>query len=284
MKKAWMIGLIAVLHVVVVGSLLLQGCGTTRPPASEVKEPPMVMPPVAEPVLPPVVEPPPKVVLPPVEVPTKVYTVQSGDSLSYIAKRFNVSTRDIVKMNKISNPNKIVVGTKLTLPGYVDLNAPAPRRPARKVSAAPKAAPKAVVAAGGEYVVKSGDTLGHIAVRNGTTVKAIKQLNSLTSDSLKIGQKLALPKGGAAPAEAAPVEGTPEGEAAVAAEGVPAATDAAVLESKPGELLHVVEANQPLDAIAMMYGVPVEELMKVNNLSSPDVKVGQTLKIPPPVE
>ncbi len=282
MKKAWMIGLIAVLHVVVVGSLLLQGCGTTRPRPVEVKEPPVVMPPVAEPVLPPVVEPPPRVELPPVEVPTKVYTVQSGDSLSYIAKRFNVSTRDIMKLNKISNPNKITVGKKLTLPGYVDLNAPAPRRPARKVSSAPKAAPKAVVAAGGEYVVKSGDTLGHIAVRNGTTVKAIKQLNNLASDSLKIGQKLALPKGGAAPAEAVPGEVAPEADVAVA-ESAPVA-DAAVLESKPGELLHVVEANQPLDAIAMMYGVPVEELMKLNNLSSPDVKVGQTLKIPPPVE
>ncbi len=107
-------------------------------------------------------------------------------------------------------------------------------------------------------------------------------MNNLASDSLKIGQKLALPKGGAAPAEAVPGEVAPEADVAVA-ESAPVA-DAAVLESKPGELLHVVEANQPLDAIAMMYGVPVEELMKLNNLSSPDVKVGQTLKIPPPVE
>ncbi len=280
MKKAWMIGVIAVLHVLVVGTLLIQGCGTTRPQPVEAKEPPVVMPPVAEPVVPPVVEPTPKVVLPPVEVPTKVYTVKNGDSLSFIAQRFNVSVRDIVKMNKISNPNKVTVGTKLTLPGYVDLNAPEPRRPVRKVSAAPKAVK---VAAGGEYVVKSGDTLGHIAVRSGTTVKAIKQLNNLTGDALKVGQKLALPKGSAAPG--APAEAAPAGEAAVAeaAPAVPSA-DAALLEAKPGELLHVVEANQALDAIAMMYGVRVEELIKLNNLASPDVKVGQTLKIPPPVE
>lgn len=283
MKKAWAVGVVAVVHVVVLGCLLMQGCGTTRPQPAAQTEPPVVMPPAAEaPVLPPVVEPA-KVELPPVEVPTKVYTVKSGDSLSIIAQRFNVSTRDIIKMNKISNPNKIVVGAKLTLPGYVDLNAKEPVRKPRKVST-PKVAKKATapVAAGGEYVVKAGDTLGHIAAKAGTTSKEIKQLNNLTSDSLKIGQKLVLPKaGGPAPAaEAAPV-----GDEPVVGGAAPApAPDAAVLEAKPGELLHVVEPNQQLEAIALMYGVRVEELVRLNNLTSPDVKVGQTLKIPPPVE
>ena len=48
--------------------------------------------------------------------------------------------------------------------------------------------------------------------------------------------------------------------------------------------MHVVEPNQDLNSIAMMYGVRVEDMMRVNNLATPDVKVGQTLKIPPPVE
>jgi LysM repeat protein len=280
-KKAWAISLIAVLHVVVVGSLLIQGCGTTRPAVPT--EPAVVMPPAIEaPVLPPVMEPP-KVELPPVEVPKKVYTVKSGDSLSLIGQRFNVSTRDIIKMNKISNPNKVVVGTKLTLPGYVDLNAKEPVRKPRKVNvvkAVKKLAP--VVAGAGEYVVKPGDTLGHIAARNGTSSKAIKQLNNLTSDALRVGQKLALPKGGEA---VAPVgEGAPMGEGSAVTTEAPVVADAAVLEAKPGELLHVVEPNQQLDAIAMIYGVRVEELISLNNLASPDVKAGQTLKIPPPVE
>ncbi len=280
MKKAWAFGLIAVLHVVVIGSLLIQGCGTTRPAA---QTEPAVMPPVMEPAVAPAVVEPEKVELPPVEVPTKVYTVKAGDSLSYIAQRFNVSTRDIIKMNKISNPNKIVIGTKLTLPGYVDLNAKEPVRKTRKTVAKPTKKSAPVAAGGGEYVVKSGDTLGHIAARSGTTSKAIKQLNNLTSDSLRVGQKLALPKGGEVVAPAA--EGAPADEASVAvAEAAVPVADAAVVESKPGELLHVVEPNQQLDAIAMIYGVRVEELIKLNNLASPDVKVGQTLKIPPPVE
>lgn len=287
MKKAWMMGVVGALHVLVVGALLMQGCGTTRPSAPPpAKEPPVVMPPVAEPVVPPPVIAPPVVVAPPVDMSTKVYTVKAGDSLSLIAKRFNVSTRDIVTLNKIKDPNKVTVGTKLTLPGYVNLNAPEPKRKPKAAKVAHKTA-KPAVAAGGEYVVKAGDTLGHIAVRSGTTVKAIKEANNLTSDSLKIGQKLAMPKGGAAPA-AVPAEG----EQPVVAEGgkpaegaAPEGAAASVLpESKPGELLHVVEAGQPLEAIALMYGVRVEELMKLNNLETPDVKVGQTLKIPPPAE
>jgi membrane-bound lytic murein transglycosylase D len=42
------------------------------------------------------------------------------------------------------------------------------------------------------YKVKSGDTLGHIAERNGVGVSEIKKWNSLKSDALNIGQKLVL--------------------------------------------------------------------------------------------
>lgn len=42
------------------------------------------------------------------------------------------------------------------------------------------------------YKVKSGDTLGHIAMKYGVGVSQIKKWNSLKSDNLKIGQKLVL--------------------------------------------------------------------------------------------
>ena len=44
------------------------------------------------------------------------YTVKKGDSLSIIAKKYNVSVNDIVKINSISNPNVIYVGQKLVIP------------------------------------------------------------------------------------------------------------------------------------------------------------------------
>jgi peptidoglycan endopeptidase LytE len=40
------------------------------------------------------------------------------------------------------------------------------------------------------YVVKSGDTLGHIAKRHKVTVTQLKKWNGLKSDFLRIGQKL----------------------------------------------------------------------------------------------
>jgi hypothetical protein len=40
------------------------------------------------------------------------------------------------------------------------------------------------------YVVKSGDTLGHIAQRHKVTVSQLKKWNGLKSDFLRVGQKL----------------------------------------------------------------------------------------------
>lgn len=43
------------------------------------------------------------------------------------------------------------------------------------------------------YQVKSGDSLGLIAQRNGTTIREIKELNNLKKDTIFIGQKLKIP-------------------------------------------------------------------------------------------
>ena len=45
------------------------------------------------------------------------YTVKAGDTLSAIAKRFNTTVNELVKLNNISNPNLIRVGQKIKLPG-----------------------------------------------------------------------------------------------------------------------------------------------------------------------
>lgn len=45
-----------------------------------------------------------------------------------------------------------------------------------------------------EYKVKAGDSLEKIAQTYGTTVKALKELNDLSSDRIKINQKLKIPE------------------------------------------------------------------------------------------
>lgn len=44
-----------------------------------------------------------------------IYKIKSGDNLSSIAKKHNVKTSDIVKWNKLQNPNKLKLGEKLTI-------------------------------------------------------------------------------------------------------------------------------------------------------------------------
>ena len=63
------------------------------------------------------------------------------------------------------------------------------RSTATRKSSSRKAAPKART-----YTVKKGDTLGAIARRNGTSVKALKRANGLKSDLIHINQKLTIPR------------------------------------------------------------------------------------------
>jgi LysM repeat protein len=46
---------------------------------------------------------------------------------------------------------------------------------------------------GNEYTVQKGDTLTLIAKNNGVTVAELRKANNLSSDSLKVGQKLVIP-------------------------------------------------------------------------------------------
>ncbi|MGO9526485.1 MAG: LysM peptidoglycan-binding domain-containing protein [Verrucomicrobiia bacterium] len=53
--------------------------------------------------------------------------------------------------------------------------------------------PSAGPANGNEYAVQKGDTLTSIAKNNGVTIADLRKANNLTSDSLKVGQKLVIP-------------------------------------------------------------------------------------------
>lgn len=64
-----------------------------------------------------------------------------------------------------------------------------PRSTAARKSSSRKSAPKART-----YTVKKGDTLGAIARRTGTSVKALKRANGLKSDLIHINQKLTIPR------------------------------------------------------------------------------------------
>jgi LysM repeat protein len=111
------------------------------------------------------------------------YVVQKGDSFAKIAKKNGVSVKAIEAANPGVAPTKLKVGQKLSIPaGGTSATSPA-------AGTGP-----AVESTGGEaYTVKSGDTLTKIAKAHGTTVKAIRAENNLTTDHIKVGQKLKIP-------------------------------------------------------------------------------------------
>lgn len=76
--------------------------------------------------------------------------------------------------------------------GYV---APAPAEPNYSAPpSTPSPAPsRRSSGGGGTYTVVKGDTLYALARRKGTSVKAIKNANGLSSDVIRIGQKLKIP-------------------------------------------------------------------------------------------
>ena len=118
----------------------------------------------------------------------KQHVIAKGDSFSTLAKKYSVPTAAITKANPDVNPTKLKIGQKITIPAPVEKGAtPAPTTPGAKKDNA------------GEYTVKSGDSLGKIAKANKTTVKALRDLNHLKTDQIKVGQKLKLSGAAAAP-------------------------------------------------------------------------------------
>ncbi|MFU0842503.1 MAG: Lytic transglycosylase [Burkholderia sp.] len=106
------------------------------------------------------------------------YTVRRGDTLYAVAKRFGVSASQIKRANGLKS-NRVHAGQTLSIPA--GRSAPAAS------SGGPKRTPQPI------YTVRRGDTLSEIADRFDTTPAAIRKLNRLRGNSLKVGQKLRLP-------------------------------------------------------------------------------------------
>ncbi|MGN0847301.1 MAG: LysM peptidoglycan-binding domain-containing protein [Kiritimatiellia bacterium] len=215
----------------------------------EVKSEPIVVEPMPTKVatvkpLPPVASKPPAKVAPAAN--SLVYTVKPGDQLFAVSRRYNVKMSAIEKANPGLNPNRIRVGQKITIPGVVAPTAvaaaPAPAKDAKVVPAsapvpANRVAPvktkssfKPYTGPTKEYKVRSGDSLGKIAYENGITIRALKEMNKLTKDSLRIGQTILIPAEKVAAAPAPKAE--PAKNVKPAAKAEPAAEVKPVAETK----------------------------------------------------
>jgi len=148
-----------------------------------------------------------------------VYIVKSGDTLYKIANKFGITVDDLKQTNNLVG-NSLSIGQELIIPGESVTE--------EKI-----------------YIVKSGESLYSIANKYGVTVNELKDLNNLISNNLTIGQKLLLPG-----------------------------------ESEETTLnTYTVKSGDTLYSIANKYGLTVQELKDLNNLSNNTLSIGQTLKI-----
>lgn len=155
------------------------------------------------------------------------YTVQNGDSLWSIAKKFNVSVEDLKLANNLTS-NLLRVGQVLKIP----------------VEEKPETGNYTV------YMVKSGDSLYSIARKYGLTVDELVSYNNLSSTNLKLNQQLLIPK-----------------------------KDTIVEED-----VYTVKSGDTLYSIAQKYNTTIDDIMKLNNLTTSVLSLGQKLKIPQVLE
>jgi membrane-bound lytic murein transglycosylase D len=115
------------------------------------------------------------------------YSVQKGDNLGSIAKKFGTSIEDLKQWNKL-NSNAITIGNSLIVAKneiVIDTNK-ATVASFKKKEQFPSTANKEV-----EYYVKKGDSLYSISKKYpGVTISDLKKWNNIKDDELKPGMKL----------------------------------------------------------------------------------------------
>lgn len=109
------------------------------------------------------------------------YTMEAGDTLESVARKFSVTAETIVSCNAIRNLEAVGPGTTLEIPDR----------------------------SGWLYVVKSGDFLSTICSKFNLSMgyEALMEVNGLKNDQIKEGQKLFIPDETAVPSIASAAEG-----------------------------------------------------------------------------
>ena len=121
----------------------------------------------------------------------RFHTVKKGETVSSVARKYNVSTRALRDANGLSDKARISTRQTLSIPSPTTAALPT----STAASARPSVAPgRGAGSSSRVYKVRSGDTLSSIARQFATTVPALKQLNGMTSDRIKVGDSIKIPR------------------------------------------------------------------------------------------
>ena len=179
------------------------------------------------------------------------YIVKKGDTLSEIADKHGIRTNDLKKVNKLKNHN-LQIGQKLFLTPNKEIK-----------TASNKSDKKSKPNYSGDYTVKKGDTLGHVAIKFGISVKDLKNANDLTNNNLSIGKVLKVP-------------GSTNKNKATAKKS----------NTKPKKITrhsmtkYIVKKGDTLGGISSRHGVSVAKIKEASSLKNNKINVGDFLLIP----
>ena len=176
-----------------------------------------------------------------------MYTVKSGDTLYKIATKYNTTPQKIIDLNYLPNTN-IVPGQVLRIPETYtkeeDMYLPNYTN----------------------YIVKKGDTLYSIAKANNISVDTLIKDNSITNNSINIGQILKIR--------------TPNNETTVIEECIGPDYTPPDTNTTPILTTYTVKSGDNLYAIAKKYNTSASAIANLNNLPNSILSIGQKLKIP----
>lgn len=205
----------------------------------------------------------------------QTYVVQRGDTLYGISKQFGITVEEIKLENDMTN-NTISVGQVLRIP---------------------------TTATTSLYIVKRGDTLYSIASKYGVSVSELMRINDLKSSTLSIGQQLRIPINGLPSNDNYIIYTVKVGDNLysiakqynVSVKDIVSANNLATNTLAIGQQLkipvsvkededyeystYIVQSGDNLYKIAKKFGMTVNQLMKVNNLETTNLSIGQVLKV-----
>lgn len=188
------------------------------------------------------------------------HRVRRGETVTQIARRYGVSEKELMKVNRIRSAKSLQANQTLHIPGVSqakggsDTQVAASETGDKKKSGSDSQAASGTKKSSGRessHTVKAGDTLSGIARSYKVSLADLRSLNNLKSDDcIRIGQVLKL---------------------GVTAEAESAAPAARYHEVKPGEYPSV---------IAKLYGMSTADLLALNNLTTRSViQVGDKLAV-----
>ena len=195
----------------------------------------------------------------------ETYTVKKGDNLWTIARRYNVSLNELYAANGLDTTSILSIGQELQIPvegSTATVTAPSPDT----------YQPTSFNQGSTEYMVKRGDSLSKIANQFDTSVRAIKAANGLSSDLIRVGDKLVVPVSSSS-------TGTSSAMSAAPSDSISSSSTAPSF-SASGARTHTVKSGEYPGKIASQYDMTTDELLALNGITDPrKLQVGKVLKV-----